>query len=177
MPRRKKKATKKATKAKKSIKKKTIKAVKAKKPTKKKKALKKKAVVQPINQFFSSDSVYCVVNVGDINRAKEFYINTLELKPALPDDFPATEVGWFEFHLPVTGSRLGLNLVRKGEIPKSTSLGIVVTDLDKVFSLLKDKNAKPTDIQDIPDMVSTFEINDTEGNEITLIGNPRVKSN
>ncbi|MFW9905547.1 MAG: VOC family protein [Candidatus Thorarchaeota archaeon] len=123
---------------------------------------------------FKKDSIYFQYNVKDMDRAKEFYTEIMGFKITWDG---GSEVGWCELDLPVEGVKLGLNLKLEGEIINGSGiLTIDVADLDITKSYLKNKDVKTTDITDIPDMVSFFDIYDSEGNKIQIVSEPRVKS-
>lgn len=123
---------------------------------------------------FKNDSIYFQYNVKDIDRAKKFYTGIFGFEITWDG---GSEVGWCELALPVKGAKLGLNLKREGEItPGSGVLTFDVNDLDVAKSYLEDKDVKTTDIIDIPDMVSYFDMHDSEGNIIQIVAEPRVKS-
>ncbi len=122
---------------------------------------------------YKKDSIYFQYQVKDFDRAKKFYEEIMGLEKVWDG---GAEVGWAEFALPVEGARLGLNLT-EGEVKKgSGSLTVNVDDLDKTREYFNSKGLSPTDIVDIPDMVSYFNIEDTEGNPIQIVADPRVKS-
>jgi predicted enzyme related to lactoylglutathione lyase len=88
-----------------------------------------------------------------------------------------TEVGWAEFALPAEGAKLGLSLIRDGEHRQgSGTLTMDVEDLYACKTYLKTKGVDTSDITDIPDMVSYFNLKDPEGNPIQVVADPRVKS-
>ncbi|UCE09003.1 MAG: VOC family protein [Candidatus Thorarchaeota archaeon] len=123
---------------------------------------------------YKQDQVYFQYNVKDFNRAKSFYMDVLGFETVWDG---GEEAGWAELALPVTGARLGLNLRREGEIQRgSGTLTLVVEDLDATREYLIGKGVEATEIEDIPDMVSYFNIDDTEGNAIQIVSDPRVKS-
>lgn len=123
---------------------------------------------------YSKESVYFQYNVKDFNRAKEFYGDILGLEKTWDG---GEEVGWMEFALPITGAKLGLNFQKEGEIKRgSGTLTLVVDNLDVTQKYFKDRGIKSDDIVDIPDMVSYFNIEDSEGNPIQVVSDPRVKS-
>jgi len=122
---------------------------------------------------YKKDSVYFQYDVKDFDRAKKFYEEIMGFKKAWDG---GAEVGWCEFELPVTGARLGLNL-QKDEVKKgSGALTMNVDDIAKTHEYFASKGLSPTDIVDIPDMVSYFNIEDTEGNPIQIVADPRLKS-
>ena len=83
----------------------------------------------------------------------------------------------WEFALPAEGARLGINLIRDGEHRQgSGTLTMDVEDLDACKTYLESKGIDASDITDIPDMVSYFNLKDPEGNPIQVVANPRVKS-
>jgi hypothetical protein len=51
-----------------------------------------------------------------------------------------------------------------------------VEDLDSCKTYLESKDIDTSDITDIPDMVSYFNLKDPEGNPIQVVAEPRVKS-
>lgn len=123
---------------------------------------------------YKKDQVYFQYDAKDFKRAKKFYSEILGLEKTWDG---GEEAGWVEFALPVTGARVGLNLVREGEIKRGSGvLTLVVEDLDTTKEYFESKSIGATDIVDIPDMVSYFNIEDTEGNPIQVVSDPRVKS-
>jgi predicted enzyme related to lactoylglutathione lyase len=123
---------------------------------------------------YKRDSVYFQYSVKDFDRAKKFYEEVMGFEKTWDG---GVEVGWCEFKLPVEGANLGLNLLQEGEVKKgSGTLTMNVDDLAKTREYYESKGLSPTDIVDIPDMVSYFNIEDTEGNPIQVVADPRVKS-
>jgi predicted enzyme related to lactoylglutathione lyase len=118
--------------------------------------------------------VYFQIKVSDLNRAKNFYNDVFDFEVAW---FMDTDVGWCEMQLP-NDARLGLNTREPGQdiIPSWGILTLDVENLEESRAYLDKKGLKPTEIVDIPDMVSIFDVYDTEGNKIQIIGEPRVKS-
>ena len=51
-----------------------------------------------------------------------------------------------------------------------------VEDLDACKSYFESKGIEASDITDIPNMVSYFNLKDPEGNPIQVVAEPRVKS-
>ncbi|MFW9800090.1 MAG: VOC family protein [Candidatus Thorarchaeota archaeon] len=123
---------------------------------------------------YKEDQVYFQYDVKDFNRAKKFYEEVLGFEKTWDG---GEEAGWVEFALPVGGARVGLNLKREGEIDRgSGTLTLVVEDLDVTKNYFGVKGVDASDIVDVPDMVSYFNIEDTEGNPIQVVSDPRVKS-
>lgn len=123
---------------------------------------------------FKTDSIYFQYNVKDFDRAKKFYTEIFGFEITFDG---GSEVGWCELDLPVKGAKLGLNLKLEGDItPGSGTLTFDVTDLDATKSYLESNNIKTTNITDLPDMVSYFDMYDSEGNRIQIVAEPRVKS-
>jgi len=123
---------------------------------------------------YRKDSVYFQYYVTDFGRARNFYGEILGFKSAWD---MGDEVGWIEFHLPVKGAKIGLNLVTKDQLKRgSAKLTLEVTDLGKMKEYLTGKDVKSDDITDIPDMVSYFNIKDPDGNPIQIVSEPRVKN-
>lgn len=123
---------------------------------------------------FKTDSIYFQYNVKDFDRAKKFYTEIFGFEITFDG---GSEVGWCELDLPVKGAKLGLNLKLEGDItPGSGTLTFDVTDLDATKSYLESNNIKTTNITDLPDMVSYFDMYDSEGNRIQIVAELRVKS-
>ena len=123
---------------------------------------------------YSKNSVYFQYDVKDFSRAKRFYEEVLGFEKTWDG---GEEVGWAEFDLPITGAKLGLNLKEEGELDRgSGTLTLVVDDLDVTKKYLHSKGVDATEIVDIPDMVSYFNIEDSEGNPIQVVSDPRVKT-
>lgn len=123
---------------------------------------------------YKEGSVYFQYQVKDFDRAKKFYSEVMGLEIKWDG---GTEVGWAEFALPAEGARLGINLIREGEHRQgSGTLTMDVEDLDACKIYLESKGVDTSDITDIPDMVSYFNLKDSEGNPIQVVAEPRVKS-
>ena len=123
---------------------------------------------------YRKDSVYFQYYVTDFGRARNFYGEILGLRSAWD---MGDEVGWIEFHLPVKGAKIGLNLVTKNKLKRgSAKLTLEVTDLERMKDHLTSKGVKSDEITDVPDMVSFFNIKDPDGNPIQIVAEPRVKS-
>ncbi len=120
------------------------------------------------------DQVYFQYDIKDFSRAKKFYEDILGLEKTWDG---GEEAGWVEFALPVSGARVGLNLKREGEISQgSGTLTLVVKDLDVTRSYFQKQGISASEIRDVPDMVSYFNIEDTEGNPIQVVSDPRITS-
>jgi predicted enzyme related to lactoylglutathione lyase len=114
-------------------------------------------------------TVYFQLKVDDLERAKKFYEEVFGLDVTW---YLSPEVGWCELQLPGGAPRLGLN---SGE----TSGGVLtfeVEDLEGSKKYFESKNIETTPIVDNPDMVSYFNLNDSEGNRIQIVSDPRVKT-
>ena len=121
---------------------------------------------------YKDDMVYFQYDVSDIERAKTFYNEIFGLEVKFDG---GAEVGWTELELP-TGARLGLNLRKDGKVvPGSGTLTLQVHDLEQTKSYLESKALEVSEITDLPDMVSFMNTNDSEGNQIQIISDPRVK--
>ena len=123
---------------------------------------------------FKTDSIYFQYSVKDIERAKKFYVETFGFEVAWDG---GTEVGWCELSLNVEGVKLGLNLLPPEAelVPGSGVLTFELTDLEKGKEMLESKNVKTDEIIDIPEMVSYFNAQDSEGNKIQFVGEPRLQ--
>ena len=118
------------------------------------------------------DKMYFQLKVVDLERAKKFYEDIFGFKIEWYED---PEAGWCEFNLPGGNPRLGLNLIEEGDIaPDSGVFTIQVLNLEETKEYLEDNGIKTTDIVDIPNMVSFFDITDSEGNHVQIVANPRL---
>jgi predicted enzyme related to lactoylglutathione lyase len=123
---------------------------------------------------YKKGSVYFQYQVKDFDRAKKFYSEIMGFEITWDG---GTEVGWAEFALPAEGARLGINLIRDGEHRQgSGTLTMDVEDLDACQVYLKGKGIETTEITDVPNMVSYFNLKDPEGNPIQVVAEPRVKT-
>lgn len=123
---------------------------------------------------YKKGSVYFQYQVKDYERAKKFYSETMGFEMTWDG---GAEVGWGEFDLPAQGAKLGINLITEGEHRQgSGTLTLEVEDLEVCKKYLKSKGVKTGEIADIPDMVSYFNMRDSEGNAIQVVSDPRVKS-
>ncbi len=123
---------------------------------------------------YKKGSVYFQYQVKDFDRAKKFYSDVMGFEITWDG---GAEVGWAEFALPAEGARLGINLIREGELRQgSGTLTMDVEDLDACKIYLERNGIETSDIEDIPDMVSYFNMKDPEGNSIQVVAEPRLKS-
>lgn len=170
---------------KKSIKKSSSnkKAISSKKTTKKssKKVSSKPAPiveVLPVTELYDKTSVYCQFHVSDYKKSIKFYSEVLEWKPSKFSESssdPET-MGWFEFQLPLAGAFLGLGKSQDGSVNPSSSLVIPVKNLEQFKETMVSKKANPSEITDVPNMISFLTVNDPDNNSIMFISEPRVKS-
>ena len=120
------------------------------------------------------DIFYVSLDVADFDRAKKFYQDIFNFEITFD---AGKEVGWCELELPVKGIKIGLNYSENKEVkPGSTSLGICVEDIEATKQYLDSKSVYTTKIRDVPDLVSLFDMKDSEGNLIQFIGKPRITS-
>jgi predicted enzyme related to lactoylglutathione lyase len=79
--------------------------------------------------------------------------------------------------IPGSGSRLGLNALGEGEVvdPNWGKLTLDVEDLEAAKSYLAGKGVETTEIVDVPGMVSYFGFEDSEGNKLQIVSDPRVE--
>ncbi|MGY5872405.1 MAG: VOC family protein [Candidatus Thorarchaeota archaeon] len=123
---------------------------------------------------YKKGSVYFQYQVKDFDRAKKFYSEIMGFDITWDG---GAEVGWAEFALPAEGARLGINLIRDGEHRQgSGTLTMDVEDLDACKTYLHGKDIETSEITDIPNMVSYFNLKDPEGNPIQVVAEPRVKT-
>ena len=123
---------------------------------------------------YKKGSVYFQYQVKDFDRAKKFYSEVMGFDITWDG---RSEIGWAEFALPAEGARLGINLIRDGEHRQgSGTLTMDVEDLAACQTYLGEKGIETTEIIDIPNMVSYFNLKDPEGNPIQVVADPRVKT-
>ncbi|MHA2105985.1 MAG: VOC family protein [Candidatus Hodarchaeales archaeon] len=136
-----------------------------------KKATKPK--VESFKKFHTKDPIWVTLAVKDLERAKKWYNEVMEFETQ--NHIP--EAGWSDLKLPAPGAMLGLNVLPEGEVTHGgTTFNFPVNDIEKALDTLKTKGATVlTDINDVPNMISMFLIQDSEGNTITILGEPRVK--
>jgi predicted enzyme related to lactoylglutathione lyase len=116
--------------------------------------------------------VYFQIMVDDLLRAKNFYGKLFNFPVAY---FQGVEIGWAEMQLPGE-ARLGLHLRRSG-IERPHSWGILtveVENLESCWEYMKEQGLNPTEIFDNPNNISYYNIKDSEGNSIQIVGDPRV---
>lgn len=116
---------------------------------------------------------YFQVKVDDLLRAKEFYQETFGFDVAY---FEGANIGWAEMQLPGE-ARLGLNLRRPDE-NKPKSWGILTVEVENIeasWEYFKQKGTTPTEIYDNPNNISFFNIKDSEGNDVQIVSEPRIK--
>ena len=128
----------------------------------------------PIEFSKGEDLLYVALDVADFDRAKKFYQDIFNFEITFD---AGKEIGWCELELPVKGIKLGLNYKENNEVkPGSTTLGISVEDIDATKKYLNSKSVNTTEIRDLPDLISIFDMKDSEGNIIQFIGKPRITS-
>ena len=122
----------------------------------------------------SFDRMYFQLKVGDIERAKKFYEDIFNFDVSW---YMSPEVGWCEFDLPGGTPRLGLNTIGEGDkiTPDSGTFTIAVGNLEETKKYLEDKGIVTTEITDIPNMVSYFNMTDSEGNRVQIVSEPRIQ--
>ncbi|UCD45485.1 MAG: VOC family protein [Candidatus Bathyarchaeota archaeon] len=113
-------------------------------------------------------TVYFQLKADDLERAKDFYEKVFGLDVTF---YESPEVGWCELQLPGGSPRLGLNAGGSGG-----TLTFDVEDLEATRAYFEGKGLEVSEITDIPDMVSYFNVKDTEGNLIQIVSDPRVTS-
>ena len=118
------------------------------------------------------DKILFQLKVLDMERAKKFYEEIFGFKIEWYED---PEVGWCEFNLPGGDPRLGLNLQEEGDIASESGVfTIQVLNLEETKDFLEEKGIKTTEIVDLPNLVSFFDMNDSEGNRLQIVSNPRI---
>ena len=118
--------------------------------------------------------VYFQLRAEDLERAKKFYEDVFNLEVTF---YVSPEVGWCELRLPGTESRVGFNALGEGEVatPDWGKLTMEVEDLEKAKAYLASKGVEASDIMDIPGMISYINMEDSEGNKIQIISDPRIE--
>jgi predicted enzyme related to lactoylglutathione lyase len=114
------------------------------------------------------------LRVKDIERAKKFYEDVFNLKVSW---YLSPEIGFCELFLPDKTTTLGL-YVGKEEDPDwewGSMLTFDVEDLEAAERYLKEKGVETTQIVDKPSEISYFNVKDSEGNTIQIVGKPRVE--
>ncbi len=129
----------------------------------------------PLQKQYETDLIYYHLFVNDFAKMREFYEKILEFN--LAGEAPE-EYGWCDLHLPVPGARIGLFRTDKKlvNVDAAPSLNVPVKDLELSHKLLKEKNVEVSEIDDVPNMISMFDFKDPEGNRISFVGKPRIKS-
>ncbi|MFX0032140.1 MAG: VOC family protein [Candidatus Hodarchaeota archaeon] len=122
----------------------------------------------------SFDRMYFQLKVEDIERAKKFYEEVFNFDVSW---YMSPEVGWCEFDLPGGTPRLGLNTIGEDDkvTPDSGTFTIAVGNLEETKKYLEDKGIVTTEITDIPNMVSYFNMTDSEGNRVQIVSEPRIQ--
>jgi len=121
---------------------------------------------------FSVGTVYLRINVEDMERAKRFYSDVLNMEIVFA---PPPEVGWCELQLPGGAPRLGLNHLTEGFRPDAGVLMLEVEDIEGTKAYLEGKGVETSDYTDLPGIVTYFYMKDSEGNTIQVVSEPRVK--
>ena len=118
--------------------------------------------------------MYIQLKVENLERAKKFYEEIFNFDLTW---YMSSEVGWCEFDLPGGTPRLGLNTIEEGQKiePDSATFTIEVKNLDETKKYLEEKEIETSDITDIPNMVSYFNMSDSEGNRLQIVSEPRLK--
>jgi predicted enzyme related to lactoylglutathione lyase len=112
---------------------------------------------------------YFQIQVKDLDRAKLWYESIFQLDTLLF----ASEVGWGEMQLHGGNPKLGLSLSNTPLKANWGKLMFEVDDIVKAKDYMKKKEIETTEIKTIPNMVSYFEIQDSEGNTIQIVAEPK----
>lgn len=113
-------------------------------------------------------TTYLQLGAEDLDRAKRFYEDVFGLEVSW---YMSPEAGWCELYLPGKGARLGLNVGGPAGV-----LIFDVEDLEEAKGYLEGRGLETTVVTDIPDMVSYFNVKDSEGNTVQVVSDPRVTS-
>ena len=119
------------------------------------------------------DRMIFQLKVRDLDRAKKFYDEIFGFTNIW---YEGPEVGWTEFDLPGDSPHLGLNSVEEGEEFEMDSgvFTIQVKNLEETKEFLEENGIETSDITDIPNMVSYFNMTDPEGNRVQIVSDPRI---
>ena len=119
------------------------------------------------------DRMIFQIKVRNIERAKKFYEEIFGFENIW---YEGPEIGWTEFNLPGDSPHLGLNSVEEGEEFDMDSgvFTIQVKNLEETKKFLEKNGIETSEITDIPDMVSYFNMTDPEGNRVQIVSDPRI---
>lgn len=126
------------------------------------------SITMTIKDFYTEE-FHATVQVNDLDRAKNFYTETLEL--TLKDDIP--QAGWASVETKIAGAKIGLSIPQEGEPVASNVVNLHVSDTNKARETLTSKGLEVTDIVNLPGMISMFRVDDPDGNTLTFIGPPQ----
>ncbi len=118
--------------------------------------------------------MYFQLKVKDLERVKKFYEDVFSFNVAWHE---SPKIGWCEFDLPGGNPKLGFNTVEEGEsiAEDSGTLTIQVKNIDSAKKYLEEKGVNISEIVDLPNMDSFFNMKDTEGNRIQIVSEPRIR--
>ena len=111
---------------------------------------------------------YFQIQVESLDRAKKWYEDILGLDSL----FFASEVGWGEMQLHGGDPKLGLNLTDKTPEGNWGKLMLEVEDIYEAKKFMEAKGVDTSEITTVPEMVSYFDIKDSEGNGIQIVSTP-----
>ncbi|MHA1232131.1 MAG: hypothetical protein ACTSPQ_15965 [Candidatus Helarchaeota archaeon] len=79
--------------------------------------------------------------------------------------------------MPGGNPKLDLSTIEEGEnfAEDSGTLTMEVENMDIAKKYLEDKGIGTSEIVDLPNMVSFFNVKNTEGNRIQIVSEPRIK--
>ena len=119
------------------------------------------------------DRMIFQLKVRDLDRAKKFYE---EIFGFINVWYEGPEMGWTEFDLPGESPHLGLNPVEEGEEFEMDSgvFTIQVKNLVETKKYLEENEIETSEIRDIPNMISYFNMTDPEGNRVQIVSDPRI---
>ena len=138
-------------------------------------------------EYKKYNQAYFILSVTDLQKAKDFYTDIFgfevlfDYKEAgLPKEF-----GWLELSLPCGGARLGLNLVREGQVIQGTGqLCFYVTDINATREFIEGKGVRTGAVPDewagmgvgrSEYGYDAFQMYDPFGNEILFVGNDTTR--
>jgi catechol 2,3-dioxygenase-like lactoylglutathione lyase family enzyme len=112
------------------------------------------------------------VDVTDLEKAAAFYTQILGFKRGWDR---AKQYGWLEIDIPFSDFKIGLNLLRNSKVSHgSTTLSFGVKDIAATKAYLEVNNIIIGELNEIPGMVKTLEVDDPDGNKLLFVEDLRV---
>ena len=106
------------------------------------------------------------ISVTDLNRAREFYRDTLELGEPLYD---LPEMGWIEFNTGAESGSLSVTLAHEGWQPSTgTTIVLNTDDCYQTCEILRQRGVRCDDPVDVPGFVIYCNVYDPFGNRLQV---------